>query len=1522
MAVGHDSDNSYMAYTSVGSIMNTLPYPQKQGLYNPAFEHDNCGVGFVVNVKGRKSHDIVRSGIQILVNLSHRGATGSDPETGDGAGILVQIPDEFFRKELLKTDIELPTIGRYGTGIVFLPTDPKEQALCQEWIEAIIYEEGQLFFGWRDVPHNPKNAGKIARSAAPVFKQVFIGRGANVLDQEAFERKLYIIRKKIEKKVFATPEIIQKDLFFLCSLSSKTIVYKGQLMAEQLGEFYPDLSEPTFRSAIALVHSRYSTNTFPSWKLAHPYRMLCHNGEINTLRGNINRMAAREHVCQSELFGKDLPKVLPIITVKGSDSATFDNALEFLVLTGRDLPHAVMMMVPEAWEGNPNMDQEKRDFYDYHSCFMEPWDGPALIAFSDGRYIGSVLDRNGLRPARYYIVNDETVIMGSETGVLPIPEEDVTFKGRLQPGKMLLIDTQEGRLIDDTELKLKYARRKPYGRWIRENMVNIDELPAPKSLPQSDPTTLRDRQRAFGYTREDIRFLLYPKAVVGQEATGSMGADIPLAVLSDKSQPLFSYFKQLFAQVTNPPIDPIREEVIMAEEVTLGIGENLLEETPKHCRCLRLKRPLITNAEMAKIRELQHYHLRATTIPIIFQDTGNPHDLENAMEELFRTSDDAIEQGYTLLILSDRGVDKEHIPIPSLLACAGLQHHLIRKGTRNRVSIIVETGEARDMHHFATLIGYGVRAVNPYLALETIEHEIEQGHYPSEIDPALAQQHFLKATRKGLFKIISKMGISTIHSYCGAQIFEAVGLNEDFIRKYFTATPSRIGGIGIEEIQRETLNRHSAAYQYRHARGRNVLEPSGNYHWRVDGEHHQINPEVIATLQHAVRSGDYQLYKQYAALINERDKNFANLRGLLQFKKGRPIPLEDVEPASEIVKRFATGAMSFGSISREAHETLAIAMNRLGGFSNTGEGGEDPARYIPLPNGDLKRSRIKQVAPGRFGVNLEYLVNADQIQIKMAQGAKPGEGGQLPGRKVSREIAKTRRTVPGVVLISPPPHHDIYSIEDLAQLIYDLKNANHKADISVKLVSEVGVGIVAAGVSKGKADCLLISGSEGGTGASPQSSISYAGLPMELGIAETQQVLVMNDLRGRIRVQTDGQLKTGRDVAIAAMLGADEFGFASIALVTMGCVMLRKCHLNACLVGIATQRPELRKNFTGKPEHVVNFFTFVAEECREIMAALGFRTFDDMIGRVDMLQTDDAITHWKAKGLDLSQLLRKPDVPEGTAIHHTGEQHHSLETILDKVLIAHSQEAINNEKPVYIELPVQNTNRTVGTMLSSEITKKYGNMGLPEDTINIRFNGSAGQSFGAFLAHGVSMVLEGDANDYVGKGLSGGKLIITPSRRATFAAEENIIAGNVILYGAMSGEVYLRGIVGERFAVRNSGAKAVVEGIGDHGCEYMTGGRVVILGPTGRNFAAGMSGGLAYVWDRDRVFARNCNMEMVDLFPIRREEDRHELKKLIRRHYGYTKSSAAKHILEHWTEVLSQFIKVYPKEYRRVLEGS
>ncbi len=1495
-------------------------YPTRKGLYNPFYEHDSCGVGFTVNIKGEKSHEIIRNGIQILENLTHRGACGCDPLTGDGAGILIQMPDAFFRRETSCLNISLPPEGSYGAGLIFLPTNLEERNQCEEWLEHIVREEGQVFLGWREVKHDSSQIGRVAHSVEPEFKQVFIGKGSQIDDQDAFERKLYVIRKRMERLVRES-ELSQKNYFYICSLSSKTIVYKGQLMAEQLDRFYKDLADPLIVSALAMVHSRYSTNTFPTWALAHPYRMLCHNGEINTLRGNINWMHAREMQFISDLFGEDTPKILPIITPHASDSATFDNVLEMLVLCGRSLPHAMMMMIPEAWSGHESMEEEKKAFYEYHSCLMEPWDGPASIAFTDGRYIGAVLDRNGLRPSRYWVTKDDMVIMASETGVLPIPPERVKIKGRLQPGKMFLVDTQEGRIIDDKELKHTYVTRKPYGKWLKENVIDLKELPEPKRFYGLEKKTLLDRQRAFGYTLEDLKMVLYPMVTNGQEATGSMGADTPLAVLSRRPQLLFNYFKQLFAQVTNPAVDAIREELIMAEDVMLGAEGNLLEETPLHCHRLRLKRPILTNRELEKIRRVNKGNLKSVTFQTFFRREEGSAGLERALEELFLQADEAIEKGYSILILSDRGVNKENIPMPSLLACSGLHHHLIRQGTRTKVSLVVETGEAREMHHFAVLIGYGANAINPYLAFETIEAELQAGHYPSWITFEDAQRNFLKSTRKGLFKILSKMGISTIQSYCGAQIFEAVGLGQEFVDKYFTATPSRIGGVGIQTIAEEMVRRHEFAYPTEERPHDEILDLGGDYHWRREGEHHQYNPETVALLQQAVRSGNYELYKKYAQLCNNRETNLATIRGLLKFKKGTPIPIEEVEPVSEIVKRFATGAMSYGSISKEAHETLAIAMNKLGGFSNTGEGGEDPARFKPDPDGTWRRSRIKQVAQGRFGVTIEYLVNADQLQIKIAQGAKPGEGGQLPGHKVSPEIAKTRYTTPGVPLISPPPHHDIYSIEDLAQLIHDLKNANPQADVSVKLVSEIGVGTIAAGVSKGKADHLLISGFEGGTGASPQTSIKHAGLPMELGIAETQQMLVMNDLRGRIRVQTDGQLKTGRDVAIAAMLGADEFGFATVALVTMGCILLRKCHLNACSVGIATQDPELRKKFAGKPEHVINFFTFIAQEVREIMAELGFRKFNDMVGRVDMLETQEVIDHWKAKGLDLTNILHKPDVPPHVPIRHVTRQDHGLEKALDNKLIKLCKKAIETKKPIKLEMPIQNTNRTVGTMMSSLIAKKYGLEGLPENTIQVKFYGSAGQSFGAFLSHGVTFILEGDANDYLAKGISGGRIIVVPPKEATFIPEENIIVGNVLLYGAIRGEVFIRGLAGERFAVRNSGAYAVVEGTGDHCCEYMTGGRVVVLGPTGRNFAAGMSGGIAYVWDKEGRFTTHCNMGMVELFPVERESDMKELKEMIEKHLQYTNSRVADYVLSHWEEILPQFVKVYPKDYRRVLEG-
>ncbi len=1491
--------------------------PRKQGLFDPQAEHDACGVGFVVNVKNNRSHDIVRNGIQILENLTHRGACGCDPETGDGAGIMIQMPDVFFRKELAKLEIVLPPPGDYGAGMVFLPPDLSDRNIMEEWTEHIIHEEGQKFLGWRQVPHDPAKIGRVARSAMPAFKQLFIGRGKDT-SLEDFDRKLYVVRKRLWLKVY-TSTLSQKNYYYFCSLNSKTFVYKGQLMSEQVDRFFPDLSDPVMVSAIALVHSRYSTNTFPSWALAHPYRMIAHNGEINTLRGNMNWIHTREKQFVSKAFGEDLKKVLPIVVPHGSDTATFDNVLEMLVLSGRSLPHAMMMMIPEAWSGHQEMDPVKRAFYEFHSCLMEPWDGPASIAFCDGRYVGAVLDRNGLRPSRFVVTKDDLVIMASEAGVLPVAPENVIKKGRLQPGKMFLVDTKEGRIIDDKELKEFYATRQPYGQWLKENVVDLRGLPKPKKVQELNEKTLLERQRAFGYTVEDLKMLLMPMAK-GEEATGSMGTDTPLAVLSRRPQLLYNYFKQLFAQVTNPPIDAIREEIIMAEDMMLGPEGNLLDETPLHCHRLWIQRPILTNEELEKTAHINTGSLKSVTLPILFDKQKGTEGLEKALEELFEKADKAIAEGYSILILSDRGLNAKNIPIPSLLACSALHHHLIRQGSRTRVSLVLESGEARELHHFATLIGYGANAINPYLAFESIEAMILEGRFEEPLNFKDAEKNYLKACHKGLYKIISKMGISTIQSYCGAQIFEAVGLGSELIDKYFTATPSRIGGIDLKTVAQEALNRHEFGYPAIPVNNDHMLEQGGDYYWRREGEFHQLNPQTIALLQHSVRSGDYKIYKAYARSVNEQNKQIPNIRGLLKFRKGHSIPLSEVEPASEIVKRFATGAMSYGSISKEAHETLAIAMNRLGGFSNTGEGGEDATRFKKDPNGDWRRSRIKQVAQGRFGVTIEYLVNADQLQIKMAQGAKPGEGGQLPGHKVSKEIAATRYTTPGVQLISPPPHHDIYSIEDLAQLIHDLKNANPKAMVSVKLVAEIGVGTVAAGVSKGKADHVLISGFEGGTGASPQTSIKHAGLPMELGIAETQQVLVMNDLRGRIRVQTDGQLKTGRDVAIAAMLGADEFGFATTALVTLGCVLLRKCHLNTCSVGVATQDPELRKKFEGKPEYVVNFFTFIAEEVREIMADLGFHKFEDMVGRVDMLDVKETIDHWKAKGVDLTNILHKADVPPWIAIRHVGTQDHGLEKALDNRLIESCQDAIDNKTPVKFDCKIQNTNRTVGTMLSSAIAKKYGLAGLPEDTIQIKFEGSAGQSFGAFLAQGVFFTLEGEANDYVAKGLSGGRMVIYPSKKATFVPQENIIVGNVVLYGAISGEVYFRGMAGERFAVRNSGAYAVVEGVGDHGCEYMTGGRVVVLGQTGRNFAAGMSGGIAYVWDRENVFSKNCNMGMVDLFPVKDPKDILELRYLVEKHFKYTQSTVAESVIQNWEIALPQFIKVYPRDYRRVLE--
>lgn len=1492
-------------------------YPHKQGLYDPSFEHDNCGVGFVTNIKGNTSHNIVRDGIEVLENLKHRGATGSDPDSGDGAGILVQVPDEFLRIKCNELEIDLPEKGHYGVGLLFLPPISEDRYRIENAFEHIINEEGQYFLGFRDVPHDETVIGKVARSVMPVFKQIIIGKGEDT-GLEDFERKLLVIRKRMWYEIKKL-EVTQSNYFHICSLSSKVVVYKGQLKAEQLNKFFPDLADPDFKSAIALVHSRYSTNTFPSWALAHPYRMIAHNGEINTLRGNYNWFKVRERMFESEVFGDDLDKIYPVVAPNKSDSATFDNVLEFLVHSGRSLPHAVMMMIPEAFTGDEQMDEYKKAFYRYHSCLMEPWDGPATISFTDGRYIGSILDRNGLRPSRYWVTKDDRVIMASETGALEVEPENVIKKGRLEPGKIFLVDTEEGRIIEDSEVKDKFIHQKPYKDWLDKNMISLNSLPLATNGHKILEDELFEKQRAFGYTLEELKLLIPPMINDGKEATGSMGADTPLAVLSDKPQPLFNYFKQLFAQVTNPPIDPIREEVIMSSEVLLGAEKNLLTETEEHSRRLRLDNPVLSNEDFSKIKKINEEGFKPIVIPILFDRGFDETGMKQGLKEVFRKADNAISQGYTLIILSDKGVSKNKVPLPSLLAGAGLHHHLIREGTRTKVSILMETGEAREVHHFATLIGYGVNAINPYLVFETIKNQIEKRIYDPELTYEKAIKNYLKAVTKGLFKIISKIGISTIQSYCGAQIFEALGLSKEVIDTYFTATPSRIGGIGLKVLATEAIMRHDFAF-FNNDLDSTMLDEGGFYQWRKGSEYHLWNPETIAMLQHAARSNNYKIYKQFSEKVSNAEGKHPSIRSLLKFRKRKSIPIEEVEPAKEIVKRFATGAMSYGSISKEAHETLAMAMNELGGFSNTGEGGEDPARFKVDENGKLRRSRIKQIAQGRFGVTIEYLVNADQLQIKMAQGAKPGEGGQLPGHKVSKDIARTRYTTPGVGLISPPPHHDIYSIEDLSQLIFDLKNSNPTADISVKLVSEAGVGTVAAGVSKGKADHLLISGYEGGTGASPQTSIKHAGLPLELGIAETQQVLVLNDLRRRIRVQVDGQLKTGRDVVIAALLGADEFGFATAPLITMGCIMLRKCHLNTCSVGIATQDPELRKYFRGQPDHVINYFMFIAEEVREIMASLGVREFNKLVGRTELLEQEKNIDHWKAKHLDLTNILHRPDTPFRIPLFNCERQHHSIDDILDKKLIALSKKALQDKKQAHFSYPIKNIDRATGTMLSSEVAKRYGLDGLPEDTISVYFEGSAGQSFGAFLAKGISLYLEGDSNDYTGKGLSGGKIIVTTQRSTNLVPNENVLIGNVSLYGAISGEAYFNGVAGERFCVRNSGAYAVIEGIGDHGCEYMTGGRVVVLGKTGRNFAAGMSGGIAYVYDPNDEFEKKCNMEMVELYSIVIDEDVKELKNLIEKHFVYTKSTVAEGILKNWDEELKKFVKVYPTDYKRVLE--
>jgi len=1496
------------------------PQPPAQGLYDPQFEHDSCGVGFVVHVKGERSHGIVRQALEILLNLRHRGACGCEENTGDGAGILLQMPDRFLRVEAERLGFALPPEGQYGAGMVFLPHDGARRREVEALIARVTADEGQHLLGWRDVPSDLSPVGPSARAVAPEFRQVFIGQGTPppTADRDPlwFERKLYVIRKQVQKVVDAHPEAEIRGVVYIPSLSSRTIVYKGMLMAAQMDSAFPDLTDPRFESALALVHQRFSTNTFPSWWLAHPYRYIAHNGEINTLRGNINWMRAREALCASDLFGEDLAKVMPVVREGGSDTATFDNVLEFLVMSGRSLAHAVLMMIPEPWSGHESMPADRRAFYEFHASLMEPWDGPASVAFTDGTVIGAVLDRNGLRPSRYYVTKDDLVIMASEVGVLDIPPDRVLVKERLHPGRILLIDTAQGRIISDDEIKQTLAAEHPYEEWLSERVVALDDLPESTEVFEPDHETVLIRQQAFGYTHEDLKLLLGPMAIQGEEPVGSMGSDAALAVLSDRPRLLYDYFKQLFAQVTNPPLDAIREELVTSMESTIGPEGNLLAPTPEACRRIHLKSPIIDNRQLEKLRRIQEPPFRAVTLETTFDPNGGGAGLEAAMNVLCEQASAAIAQGATILILSDRNLSAERAAIPGLLATAGVHHHLVRAGTRTRAALAVESGDAREVHHVALLVGYGANAVNPYLAFETLDDMIAQGILPGLThDQAVAR--YTRALNKGILKVMSKMGISALQSYCGAQIFEAIGLARPVIDRYFTFTASRIGGVGLDVIAEEVRRRHARAYPDRPLPDQE-LEPGGEYQWRRNGEYHLFNPDTVFKLQHATRSGQYTVYKEYTQAVNDQSRQLGTLRGLMELRPvGPPVPLDQVESVESIVTRFSTGAMSFGSISQEAHETLAIAMNRLKARSNSGEGGEDSARFVPDANGDWRRSAIKQVASGRFGVTSEYLVNASDLQIKMAQGAKPGEGGQLPGFKVYPWIAKVRHSTPGVTLISPPPHHDIYSIEDLAQLIYDLKNANREARIHVKLVAEVGVGTVAAGVSKAHADVVLISGHDGGTGAAPLTSIKHAGAPWELGLAETQQVLVLNRLRDRIVVQVDGQMKTGRDVVIAALLGAEEYGFATAPLVVSGCVMMRVCHLNTCPVGIATQDPELRKKFTGTPELVENYFRFVAEEVRELMADLGFRTVDEMIGRFDGLDVRKAVDHWKADGVDLSPILRAPDVAANVGIRCLQSQDHGLDGALDHDLIARSAAALEHGTPVEFSLPIRNVNRTVGTMLGAEISRRYGAEGLPDDTIRISFRGSAGQSFGAFVPSGVSLTLEGDANDYWGKGLSGGRLVVYPPPASTFVPEENVIIGNVALYGATSGETYVRGVAGERFAVRNSGAVAVVEGIGDHGCEYMTGGRVVVLGRTGRNFAAGMSGGIAYVLDANGDFEQRCNTGMVDLEPLD-ADDEALVRDLVTRHVEFTGSTYAAHLLDDWELVRQQFVQVMPRDFKRV----
>jgi glutamate synthase (NADPH/NADH) large chain len=1525
--------------------------PKAQGLYDPSTERDSCGVGFIADMKDRKSHSIVEQGLQILLNLDHRGAVGGDPTMGDGCGILVQIPHRFFAEECASLGITLPEAGQYGVGHLFMPRDPEAFRTVEEIVTSAVESEGLTLLGWRDVPVRSEDLSPSVAATEPRHRQIFVGSPKPIEDGETFERQLFILRKVISNAVYTRGEAALAKFYPVC-LSARTIVYKGMVLVTQLGRYYKDLADPRFESAIALVHQRFATNTFPSWRLAHPYRFVAHNGEINTLRGNVNWMAARQASVDSELFGNDISKLWPISYEGQSDTACFDNALEFLLRGGYSLAHAMMMLVPEAWAGNPLMDEDRRAFYEYHAALMEPWDGPAAIVFTDGRQIGATLDRNGLRPARFLVTEDGLVVLASEAGVLPIPEEKIVQKWRLQPGRMLLIDLEQGRIVEDEEIKRELANAHPYKDWLKRTQIVLEDLRKVEPRQPRTDVSLLDRQQAFGYTQEDLKLIMAPMAVTGQEAVGSMGTDTPTSALSRRSKLLYTYFKQNFAQVTNPPIDPIREELVMSLVSFIGPRPNILDlEGTSRKKRLEVRQPILTNEDLEKIRSIGHFEDRfdTKTLDITYPAELGAAGLEGALERLCDRAEAAVNGGYNIIVLSDRGVGPDRIPLPALLATAAVHHHLIRRGQRTSVGLVLETGEAREVHHFACLAGYGAEAINPYLAFETLLAMKDE--LPEEVDEKEIVYRYIKSIDKGLLKVMSKMGISTYQSYCGAQIFDAVGLKSDLVRKYFFGTASTIEGVGLAEIAEETVRRHRDAFGdapiYRDA-----LDVGGEYALRLRGEEHVWNSETVTALQHAVRLNAEERYREFAQLVNSGDK-LRTFRGLFRIRSadeiGRTsIPLDHVEPAASIVKRFSTGAMSFGSISKEAHETLALAMNQIGGKSNTGEGGEMAERYRPLPDGRSKRSAIKQVASGRFGVTTEYLVNSDMMQIKIAQGAKPGEGGQLPGHKVDAKIAKVRHSTPGVGLISPPPHHDIYSIEDLAQLVFDLKNVNPAADVSVKLVSEVGVGTVAAGVAKARADHITISGFEGGTGAAPLTSIKHTGSPWELGLAETQQTLVLNKLRGRVALQADGGIRTGRDVLIAFLLGADEIGFATAPLIAAGCIMMRKCHLNTCPVGVATQDPVLRKRFKGLPEHVINYFFFVTEELRELMAALGVRTVDELVGRSDFLDQEKAIEHWKARGLDFSRLFHKPEVGPEIAIRHVERQHHPIDSVLDRRLIEGARAALESGTPVTLEAKVTNENRAVGAMLSGEVAKAYGNAGLPEDTITVRLSGTAGQSLGAWLAAGVTLELTGEANDYVGKGLSGGKLIIRPNPASGAVPERSIVVGNTVLYGAISGECYFRGVAGERFAVRNSGAIAVVEGTGDHGCEYMTGGVVVVIGQTGRNFAAGMSGGIAYVLDEDGTFAKRCNLSMVDLDPVPEEEelmerlhhsaggdlefkgridvladmshgDEERLTSLLRNHVAYTGSARARAILDDWAAYRPKFVKVMPVEYRRAI---